>query len=66
MENLSDMLHDLRAAGWTVAVHNDYRQQGELHTFWLFTHPSGKYLKGEGRSDEEAVAQVVRGVENQA
>jgi hypothetical protein len=27
-------------------------------TFWLFTHPSGRWLKGEGESDESAVFEV--------
>jgi hypothetical protein len=31
-----------------VAVHNDYRQGGELKTFWLMTHPSGRYVQAEG------------------
>lgn len=33
-------LDQLREAGWSVAVHNDYRKDGERFTFWLFT-PSG-------------------------
>lgn len=48
---------DIRALGWTVAVHNDYRLDGEPHTFWLFTK-DGKAIKGEGRSDAEALGQV--------
>ena len=48
---------DIRAAGWAVAVHNDYRQQGEPHTFWLFTK-NGRCVKGEGRTDAEALSQV--------
>jgi hypothetical protein len=55
---LEEMLHLLRGAEWMVAVHNDYRQSGRLMTFWLFTHPSGRFLKGEGNSDQEAVTQV--------
>lgn len=51
MEALPD---DLRAAGWTVAVHNDYRQNGEAHTFWLFTRGT-RAVKGEGRTDAEAL-----------
>jgi Lar family restriction alleviation protein len=47
----------LRAAGWSVAVHNDYRLNGEAHTFWLWTHPDGRWVKGEGRNDEEALAE---------
>lgn len=50
--------NDLRAAGWSVAVHNDYRLNGEAHTFWLLTHPSGRYAKGEGRTDAEALDQI--------
>lgn len=30
---------DIREAGWVVAVHNDYRINGEPYTFWLFTKP---------------------------
>jgi len=52
------MLRILRENGWMVGVHNDYRQGGKLMTFWLFTHPSGRWLKGEGESDESAVFAV--------
>lgn len=48
---------DIRRAGWTVAVHNDYWQSGCLHTFWLFTK-DGRAVKGEGRTDKEALAMV--------
>lgn len=48
---------DIRAAGWTVAVHNDYRLTGEQHTFWLFTK-NNTAIKGEGRTDAEALNQV--------
>jgi hypothetical protein len=54
------LLDQLRQAGLSVAVHNDYRQGGEPMTFWLFTHPDGYWLKGEGKSDLEAL-QVVSG-----
>lgn len=49
-------LDRLRATGWMVAVHNDYRLGGEFHTFWLFTHPDGRYVKGEGKTDDQACA----------
>lgn len=49
------LVEALRADGWSVAVHNDYRQDGEPHTFWLFTHPDGRWIKGEGRTDAEAL-----------
>jgi DNA repair exonuclease SbcCD ATPase subunit len=48
---------DIRADGWTVAVHNDYRFNDEPHTFWLFTK-NGRAIKGEGRSDAEALLHV--------
>jgi hypothetical protein len=46
-----------RANGWAVAVHNDYRLNGEPHTFWLFTR-GDRFVKGEGRSDAEALARA--------
>jgi hypothetical protein len=55
-------LDALRAAGWMVAVHNDYRLHGEPHTFWLLTHPDGRWIKGEGRTDAEAITQAALSV----
>lgn len=54
---------DIRAAGWVVAIHNDYWQDGCQHTFWLFTMKTdgagdGQYVKGEGRTDAEALDEV--------
>lgn len=34
---LSEALAAIRALGWAVGVHNDYRLDGRSHTFWLFT-----------------------------
>ena len=48
---------DIRAQGWMVAVHNDYRLNGELYTFWLFTK-DGRAVKGEGKSDAEALNEI--------
>lgn len=56
--SLTSMLRLLRENGWRVAVHNDYRQGGSLFTFWLFTHESGRFLKGGAATDEDAVAMV--------
>lgn len=50
---------DIRAAGWMVAVHNDYTQDGVWNTFWLFTK-GDRCVKGEGRSDGEALNEVRR------
>lgn len=48
-------LEILRSQGWVVAAHNDYRLNGEMFTFWLFTHPDGIWCKGEGSTDTEAL-----------
>ena len=50
---------DIRAAGWVVAVHNDYTLNGEPFTFWLFTK-DGRAVRGEGRTDADALAVVRR------
>lgn len=60
MPTLEDLLHRLRVTGWSVAVHNDYRLNGKAHTFWLFTHDGGRFLKGEGETDTEALTSVLR------
>lgn len=49
---------DLRAGSWSVAAHNDYRLDGMPHTFWLLTHPDGRWIKGEGRTDGEALNHI--------
>ena len=54
--SVSKALSRLRKAGWMVAVHNDYNLNGKKHTFWLFTHRSGVWAKGEGRTDRRALA----------
>lgn len=59
LNTASAMLARLRRDGWAVAIHNDYMQVGEDFTFWLFTHPNGHYLKGEGRTDQDALRQVL-------
>lgn len=45
---------DLRKRDWLVAVHNDYRMDGKLMTFWLFTHKH-YCVKGEAETDAEAL-----------
>lgn len=58
---------DIRAAGWAVAIHNDYRLNGKSHTFWLVTKADpedvaepglGRYAIGEGRTDSEALNEI--------
>ncbi len=55
---LENIPNDLRTNGWAVAIHNDYRLNGEQHTFWLFANKDGRYLKGEGKTDAEALNQI--------
>lgn len=52
---------DIRAAGWAVAVHNDYCQSGKAMTFWLFTREDWS-ATGEGESDAAALNQVRRSI----
>lgn len=61
MNITSTSADDLRTLGLTVAVHNDYRLNGEHHTFWLFIdEATGMSYKGEGKTDAEALAQVYK------
>lgn len=48
---------DLRSAGWSVAVHNDYTLNGARFTFWLFTK-GDRCVRGEGESDAIALDAV--------
>src|SRR5258705_13835176 len=48
----------LRSRGWKVAVHNDYRIGGKDMTFWLMTHETGAFLKGEGETDMDALMEI--------
>lgn len=45
---------ELRSLGWAIAVHNDYRLQGQKYTFYLWTHPNGRWIKGEGHQGQTA------------
>lgn len=49
------LLGNLRRVGWRVAIHNDYRMNGNDMTFWLFVHPNGAYVKGEAMTDVVAL-----------
>ena len=47
----------MRDAGWSVAVHNDYKLHGKAFTFWLFTR-GVLFVKGEGRTDDDAIKEA--------
>lgn len=57
-----ELLTDLRHAGWRVAVHNDYNYKGRVFTFWLLTHPTGVFVKGEGATDLEALREAIKDI----
>lgn len=57
----SSMLTEIRALGWSVAVHNDYRLEGEPRTFWGFTRED-RWVKGEGRTDDEALSNAIEAI----
>lgn len=56
----SDMVNVdmIRELGWSVGVHNDYYVNEQFNTFWLFTHPDGRYVKAEGPSDGYALSLI--------
>lgn len=49
-----DYLAKMRTAGWSVAVHNDYKLEGKSFTFWLFTK-GNQCIKGEAETDLDAL-----------
>jgi hypothetical protein len=53
------LLADIRRNGWKVAVHNDYTYKQVDFTFWLFTHRTGVFVRGEGATDLDALREVV-------
>ena len=55
-----DILAHIRSGHWSVAVHNDYISNGVAYTFWLLTHPSGRWVKGEGKTDLAALTECQR------
>lgn len=59
----TSLLNSIRKVGWRVAIHNDYHLRGWDMTFYLLTNPdTGRFVKGEGRSDAAALIQVAEQV----
>ena len=57
----NDTPYDIRKAGYSVAVHNDYKIHDIDCTFWLFTKMINNQLiavKGEGITDIIALDQI--------
>jgi hypothetical protein len=57
--NTDTLLADLRAQGWTVAAHYDYRQDGDLMSYWLFTHLDGRWAEGSDTTNIAALEAVL-------
>lgn len=56
---MEKLLNDLRAKGWSVAAHNDYKtDDGRPMVFWLMVHESGCYEKANGKTDVEALQMI--------
>ena len=57
MPTLEKLLRTMRAAGWMVACHNDYeaKDQASNRTYWMFTHPSGRWVDGDSATDVDAL-----------
>lgn len=51
-------LRQLRAGCWRVANHYDAKIDCEFYTTWLFTHPDGRWTRGTGFTDLEAVKEA--------
>lgn len=59
-ESAESILGRMRASGWMVAAHNDYRQNGQVQMFWLLTrevYGRTSCVRGEGASDRLALEQ---------
>lgn len=56
---LNRWLHD---RGWSVAVHNYYRQHGGRRSFWLWTN-GASYVTGESPDSLEALRQCAEAAE---
>ena len=54
----ASILARLRAMGWCVGIHNDYRVAGEARRLWLLTKPEGSYVKGEGTGEGTALSEA--------
>ncbi len=53
-----NILDQLRARGWMVAVHNDYTRGSTRFTFWLLTR-GVHFIKGEGVTDDDALHECI-------
>jgi hypothetical protein len=51
-------IDELRNQDWYIAVHNDYRLNGKRMTFYLLTHDDGRWVKGEGATDTDALLEI--------
>lgn len=51
---ITDLCYLLRDAGWLVASHNDYPQDGTIRTYWSFSR-NHQFIDADGKDDAEAL-----------
>jgi hypothetical protein len=54
-QSLESTLAELRKLGWLIAAHHEFELHKQLRTFWLFTHPCGRWIKAEGAASSEVL-----------
>ncbi len=54
-QSLVSTLAQLRKMGWLIAEHHEFEVHKQLRTFWLFTHPCGRWIKAEGDVSREVL-----------
>ena len=61
---LENFLTMLRSWGWVIGSHNEYyvhRPEGPplIRSYWMFTHPVGYFVEGDGATDIEAIREGI-------
>lgn len=54
--SIEQILDTMLQYGWSVAINNDYYINDKWHTYYLFTHKTGRYIKSEGCSRHDVLA----------
>ena len=55
-QSLDSTLGELRSKGWRVAAHyEEFDQNHQLRTFWLFIHPCNQCIRAEGAASSEVL-----------
>lgn len=57
--SISTVLNAMREGEWSLAAHADFEQDGKRRVFWLWTHPYGGWIRGEGATDRESLLDCI-------